>query len=216
MVKRVPASEDEAQAVLEYLATQRMRLHIFSGIMSAEHVTKVYPLPHDPALVIYHINYVYEEHALAVDSSGMLWLNLLARDYPRLYENPHLSRWYFQALATRDLTVDELAQILSLALPRRPVTSRLVHHGDDIPLFQRTPSMTSWPQRVFDDEAARRHLATTHIQPPQRHGRIITFWMWQAEQGGVDRFKVLINVPFRRLIIARHELTGMIGDYYQL
>jgi hypothetical protein len=190
---------------------------MFSGIMAPEDVTKVYPLPADPTLVIYHINYVYEEHALAVDSSGMLWLNLLARGYPRLYENPHLSRWYFQTLSPRNLTVNEMAVILSLALPRRPVTSRLIRHADDIPPAENATYTYGSPSPAFlADEAARRQQAAHHIHPPHRHGRIMTFWMWQAEQGGVDRFKVLINTPFRRLIIARYELDGMLGDYYQL
>jgi hypothetical protein len=192
--------------------TNGRNLPLFSSYMTAEDITKIHPFAHDASRSIYYINYWYGEHALASGPDHVLWLNRSPAKYTTIYENPHVSAWYFLDLAPHQLSVDTTAMLLSLTIPLRPVTSRLVRHGDDIPRIPGPPPPYQIPEHVRADEPARRHAVTSHIHAPQLRGRILTFWIWQQSAGLVFRFRVLIDEDSQRLIIARRRVGEAVGN----
>lgn len=212
MIQAEPVTPDEGQAILHEVRTNGRRLPLFSSYMTAENMTKIHPFGDDPAYHLYHINYGYGEHALASGPDHMFWLNRPPGVYTTIYENPHVSAWYFLDLAPRHLSSDETARLLSLTIPLRPVTSCLVRDGTEIPRIPDPPDPYQIPDYVMEGEEDRRNALAPRIHPPRRDGRILTFWVWQQEAGLIFRFRVLLEDHTQKVIIARREVGEGVGN----
>jgi len=212
MILREPVTDREAHDLLNAMKPYHQRLHIFSGIMDASSMTKVIPIAGYPSLVIYHINYVYDEHALVLSATSMLWLNDPRVAHAGIYHHPSLSAWYFFALAHSHVSVRDVALIFSLTISPRPCTSHLIEDGAAIPPLPNPPPATRIPGVAIVGEAERRRAIAPLIHPPRMNGRILTFWLWQPLYGMVCRFRVLIDTDHKRLLVASHLLAEAIGD----